>query len=259
MGWFHGYDGNIVGGALVGAGMTLTGACPGTVLVQLTTGVPSAPYALLGALVGGIAFARFSTSLRRSPPGYDPSKATVHAKYNFDINYVILAYEVLCAAVIGLVSALGPGSSYTSLSPIVGGIMLGGAQAASLILTSNPVGVSTAYEELGQLFWRTWDSIFHPSDKPTPAPHIKSLPFTMGILPGSLLLANTLALSPVGPEPHIPPLTAFLGGVAMVFGGRLAGGCTSGHGISGMAQFSIASIVSVAAMFVAGMGLAVVL
>ncbi|RMZ83923.1 hypothetical protein DV737_g1501, partial [Chaetothyriales sp. CBS 132003] len=34
-GWFIRHDANIIGGALLGAGMSLTGACPGTILVQL--------------------------------------------------------------------------------------------------------------------------------------------------------------------------------------------------------------------------------
>ena len=39
----------------------------------------------------------------------------------------------------------------------------------------------------------------------------------------------------------------------MLFGARIAGGCTSGHGISGMAQLSVGSTVAVAAMFAGGM------
>jgi uncharacterized membrane protein YedE/YeeE len=38
----------------------------------------------------------------------------------------------------------------------------------------------------------------------------------------------------------------------MVFGARIAGGCTSGHGISGMSLLSVASIISVCAMFGGG-------
>jgi len=46
---------------------------------------------------------------------------------------------------------------------------------------------------------------------------------------------------------------AFVAGFMMLFGARIAGGCTSGHGISGMAQLSVGSTVAVAAMFAGGM------
>ena len=45
---------------------------------------------------------------------------------------------------------------------------------------------------------------------------------------------------------------AFLGGFIMLFGARIAGGCTSGHGISGVAQLSVGSTLAVAAMFAGG-------
>lgn len=45
---------------------------------------------------------------------------------------------------------------------------------------------------------------------------------------------------------------AFLGGFIMLLGARIAGGCTSGHGISGIAQLSIGSTIAVAAMFAGG-------
>jgi uncharacterized membrane protein YedE/YeeE len=45
---------------------------------------------------------------------------------------------------------------------------------------------------------------------------------------------------------------AFLAGFIMLFGARIAGGCTSGHGISGMAQLSAGSTLAVAAMFTGG-------
>jgi uncharacterized membrane protein YedE/YeeE len=45
---------------------------------------------------------------------------------------------------------------------------------------------------------------------------------------------------------------AFLGGAIMLFGARLAGGCTSGHGISGGLQFSVSSWIFFASFFTAG-------
>lgn len=46
---------------------------------------------------------------------------------------------------------------------------------------------------------------------------------------------------------------AFIGGFLIVFGARLAGGCTSGHIISGMAQMAVSGWVFAAGVFAAGM------
>ena len=51
----------------------------------------------------------------------------------------------------------------------------------------------------------------------------------------------------------------FLGGVLMAFGARLAGGCTSGHGISGTLQLNVASWITVLCMFAAGVATAMLL
>ncbi len=52
---------------------------------------------------------------------------------------------------------------------------------------------------------------------------------------------------------------AFAGGFLMLFGARIADGCTSGHGLSGMAQLSVGSTVAVAAMFAGGIVTALLL
>lgn len=49
---------------------------------------------------------------------------------------------------------------------------------------------------------------------------------------------------------------AFLGGAILLFGARLAGGCTSGHGISGGLQLAVGSWVFVIAMFASGVATA---
>lgn len=49
---------------------------------------------------------------------------------------------------------------------------------------------------------------------------------------------------------------AFLGGVLIVFGARVAGGCTSGHIISGMTQLSMSGFVFAAGVFASGIGTA---
>ena len=45
---------------------------------------------------------------------------------------------------------------------------------------------------------------------------------------------------------------ALVGGILMAFGARLAGGCTSGHGISGTMQLSVGSWIAVLCFFAGG-------
>jgi len=52
---------------------------------------------------------------------------------------------------------------------------------------------------------------------------------------------------------------AFVGGVIIMFGARMAGGCTSGHGISGSLQLALSSWVFFLTMFVSGIATALVL
>jgi uncharacterized membrane protein YedE/YeeE len=43
---------------------------------------------------------------------------------------------------------------------------------------------------------------------------------------------------------------AFVGGIILAYGARLAGGCTSGHGISGALQLSVSSWVALTSFFI---------
>ena len=47
-------------------------------------------------------------------------------------------------------------------------------------------------------------------------------------------------------------LEAFLGGFLIIFGARIAGGCTSGHIISGITQLSLSGMVFAAGVFATG-------
>jgi len=61
------YAADIVGGLLLGAGIALAGACPGTTLVQIGVGYRDAIFTLIGGICGAVAFTYaepwFATSL----------------------------------------------------------------------------------------------------------------------------------------------------------------------------------------------------
>lgn len=48
------------------------------------------------------------------------------------------------------------------------------------------------------------------------------------------------------------PMIAFLGGVLLLLGAKTMRACTSGHGLSGMALMSVASIVATMCIFIGG-------
>jgi hypothetical protein len=55
-----------------------------------------------------------------------------------------------------------------------------------------------------------------------------------------------------GPGVSVRAVGAFLGGIVAMFGARLAGGCPSGHGLSGLMQLSISGFLAMAGFFGAG-------
>jgi hypothetical protein len=62
-----------------------------------------------------------------------------------------------------------------------------------------------------------------------------------------------------GESPAVRYVAAFLFGALMLFGARLAGGCTSGHGISGTLQLALSSWVFFVTFFGSGIATAFVM
>jgi len=62
-----------------------------------------------------------------------------------------------------------------------------------------------------------------------------------------------------GNKPRLRLVHAFLGGFLLLFGSRIAGGCTSSHVISGMSQMAVSGMLFAAAVFAAGIPTALLL
>ena len=237
--------------------MAITGACPGTALVQAAAGIRSGVYVVLGGVVGAMVFGKASPRLRKSTHD-DTSKScalvpvhTVQSKLGIGTREVILAYEAACISVIALTSMAAPRDS-SLLHPILGALLLGVAQAVSVVLRFKTIGVSAAYSDFSKFLGRCTGSVSGHSDLFTPA-----MQFALGIVVGSAVLAGYAPT--LHEDHHISAVAAASGGLIMVIGCRLAGGCPSGHGISGLATFSLASFATVAAIFAGGIGTAFLL
>lgn len=85
--------------------------------------------------------------------------------------------------------------------------------------------------------------------------------FLSAILSGTfaVLLVPPLYAASFGPAPVPRLLVALFGGILLGLGARWAGGCTSGHGISGTLQLSLASWVAAACFFASGILIAQIL
>jgi uncharacterized membrane protein YedE/YeeE len=70
--------------------------------------------------------------------------------------------------------------------------------------------------------------------------------------PNSKLLPNTLFGNEIFQSPKMIILL-IIGGVLIGFGSRYAGGCTSGHAISGLSNFQMQSLKAVIGFFVGGL------
>lgn len=185
--------------------------------------------------------------------------------------WTALAAVLLPAAAAGSEPAALPIRGESDWSPYVAGGLIGLLSMVTFYLSDKPIGVSTAYARiagmLGKLFApRHTESL--PYFKETRPVVDWEVMFLAGILLGGLIAAWTggqLA------DRWLPPLwearfgegsivarlvSAFAGGALMAFGARLAGGCTSGHGISGTLQLSVGSWVSLLCFFLGGMAVA---
>ncbi|KAL2266896.1 hypothetical protein VTJ83DRAFT_4173 [Remersonia thermophila] len=259
------YDGNLIGGALLGAGMALSGACPGSALAQLGVGVPSGRWALGGAVLAGVVWAGFQQQQKQkqkqqrtpapAPEGNEenknenkpgpPATATATTLAGLLGTTPLAAAAALESALLLALFALSrltPAAAAVArgVPPYLGGLGIVLAQAVSLALRRAPIGASSAFEELGAYLYAG-----------APRKHANVV-FSAGLVAGAWLAARAVpALRPVA-DVAVSPARSVAGGFLMVLGARVAGGCTSGHGISGLSLLSLSSFVTVAATFAAG-------
>lgn len=97
------YAADLVGGLLLGAGIALAGACPGTVMAQIGAGYRDAWATLAGGLAGALTFSYLEPMLRPILLSGGPGKLTYAGLLGLPFWAVALA---LAAALVGLLVML---------------------------------------------------------------------------------------------------------------------------------------------------------
>jgi len=142
------------------------------------------------------------------------------------------------------------------------GIIFGVVSAASILLWG-PIGVSGTYPRLIGAVLRRVTPEYAAAN-----PYLVKMgsllkPETMlviGLLIGGFLASQfTKSAKPAMQMVHAGETSAmaryrdaFLGGFLIIFGARIAGGCTSGHIISGITQLSVSGMIFAAGVFATG-------
>jgi uncharacterized protein len=152
-------------------------------------------------------------------------------------------------------------------SPYLAGVVIGLLQIPTFLLMDTALGASSSYvtvaAHIASLFDNRVAEIKYLASHMWGAKNWWQVAVVGGIAAGAFLSmrlsgARRQTISPVWARTMGTTTLAarapiaFLAGLIMLFGARIAGGCTSGHGISGMAQLAAGSTVAVAAMFAGG-------
>ena len=158
-------------------------------------------------------------------------------------------------------------------SPYVAGIGIGVLSWFAFLFSDRAIGCSTPFARASGMIERLFrgDRVLQRAyfQKYLPEVGWDSM-LVVGVLIGALasaLLSGSFKLTWVpdlwqqtfGNTPAIRLIVALVGGILMGIGSRWAGGCTSGHGISGTLQLAVSSWLSVICFFAGGIATAMLI
>jgi uncharacterized membrane protein YedE/YeeE len=136
------------------------------------------------------------------------------------------------------------------------GILIGLTVPLLYILSGKAFGISTSLRHMGAI-WCTECEVDYLK-KHNWRGGIWNLVFIGGIAIGSQMAVNFLSSTPIEflPASYYSiggAVQLLLGGVLIGFGARYAGGCTSGHAITGISNLNWPSLVATVFFFVGGL------
>eukprot|EP01027_Heterolobosea_sp_BB2_P014532 GEZU01020862.1.p1 GENE.GEZU01020862.1~~GEZU01020862.1.p1 ORF type:complete len:343 (-),score=24.00 GEZU01020862.1:914-1906(-) len=235
---------NIVGGLWIGIGMSVTGACPGTVFAQLGVGLYTAKYVFIGGLVGVLLFSLIEKEMRPITE-QEGNLGPLTLDRVLKVRHEVAAggFIAVLAFVLVVVELLRPWSSdlvdaqmissvddaswfplnllATAWSPYTAGIVIGLLQFHALFFIDTLLGTSSSYvTTLGYIF-----RAFSQNNTPEyvrkfmdTGKHLWQVALVVGIVIGAFF--SSMLSGTTYPDPGVGRIAAFFGGVALVFGAR---------------------------------------
>ncbi|XP_046571077.1 uncharacterized protein LOC124279309 [Haliotis rubra] len=262
---------SIIGGGILGAGMTVSGAAPAMVAVQLGAGVRSAGVTLAGCLVGVVLYGMlepFLTNILKPRQLYMQYflQDTQGAPY-FTLSLPLAAMVSMAAFALSCwtpgiwkwtCSKSGSVRVELMWSPHLCGVVMGMLQVPLVVMLHDTLGGSTSFcTVMSQVLMSRWMRRKMPylARFRSGVSHWWQVLFMLSSVIGAYISKSANQNVPTG----VSELSAFIGGVLIMFGARLASGSTSDHIISGIGLLSLHSLVCVPAIVVGGVSAGLVL
>ena len=259
--------GTTLGGVLFGIGMSVLGYCPGTLPISLGQGSLDAFWGILGGLAGGILYTVLYPVIMPLL-GENLGNETLFTLIGggFSVGYIIVALLISAVMITGafLLHKLDVKNGNPSRKWMVTGA---GLAVLNVILfysgwQNKPLGASTSYPFVGDTITGLTDNAYYPTCTGSGSWQIW---FLLGaLIAGFIYAVATKTFRPKliqerwaeykGNSKPKRIVWALIGGAILIFGARMADGCTSGHIISGGMQFAVSSYVFAIFTFIGFLG-----
>ena len=125
--------------------------------------------------------------------------------------------------------------NFTPISALTGGLLIGLSVALFFILNGRMIGISGIASNF----------LVSKNNR------IDNFLFLIGLILGPLIY-NLISGKEINISISSSLILLIIGGTLVGFGTRLSGGCTSGHGISGISRFSLRSIIATITFMIVG-------
>ena len=125
--------------------------------------------------------------------------------------------------------------NFTPISALTGGLLIGLSVSLFFILNGRMIGISGIASNF----------LVSKNNR------IENFLFLVGLILGPLIY-NLISGKEINISISSSLILLIIGGTLVGFGTRISGGCTSGHGISGISRFSLRSIIATITFMIVG-------
>lgn len=243
-------SGVIVGGIIFGVGMAILGYCPGTMVISAAEGSLDAWLGILGGLIGGLVFSELYPFIKANlGPNLGPLNLATFLGTGAALVVASFLFGIALVAIAFIINHL---EKSKDIRWFWSGLGLAFLNALAMLpcMLKNPIRVSTAFPYVADLIVRREGEYFVKIAQDgywifyfLVGAFIAGFVYSRVRGDFKIILLhenwkrykNTCKISRV--------IWSLIGGFLVIFGARLAEGCTSGHVLSGGMQIAFSSLI----------------